>query len=128
MQLCQMDAGAPEEIRTPDPQIRSLVLYPAELRARFHDSSGLERPVHPVKARRTSRKSALATGFRSALQGPDRGKGHAFSPGETRKTPENSSERASAYALFRSLRTLSGSTGRSAISLLQVALLLPPSR
>ncbi len=24
--------GAPEEIRTPDPQIRSLVLYPAELR------------------------------------------------------------------------------------------------
>ena len=25
--------GAPEEIRTPDPQIRSLVLYPAELRA-----------------------------------------------------------------------------------------------
>src|ERR1700722_15219120 len=31
----QIDAGAPEEIRTPDPQIRSLVLYPAELRARF---------------------------------------------------------------------------------------------
>ena len=27
--------GAPEEIRTPDPQIRSLVLYPAELRARM---------------------------------------------------------------------------------------------
>jgi hypothetical protein len=27
--------GAPEEIRTPDPQIRSLVLYPAELRARI---------------------------------------------------------------------------------------------
>jgi hypothetical protein len=26
--------GAPEEIRTPDRQIRSLVLYPAELRAR----------------------------------------------------------------------------------------------
>jgi hypothetical protein len=25
--------GAPGEIRTPDPQIRSLVLYPAELRA-----------------------------------------------------------------------------------------------
>ena len=35
MQLLQSDAGAPEEIRTPDPQIRSLVLYPAELRARF---------------------------------------------------------------------------------------------
>src|SRR5215510_6493409 len=29
-----LSAGAPEEIRTPDPQIRSLVLYPAELRAR----------------------------------------------------------------------------------------------
>src|SRR5208282_2534762 len=28
------ETGAPEEIRTPDPQIRSLVLYPAELRAR----------------------------------------------------------------------------------------------
>jgi hypothetical protein len=29
-----LKTGAPEEIRTPDPQIRSLVLYPAELRAR----------------------------------------------------------------------------------------------
>jgi hypothetical protein len=28
-----LSTGAPEEIRTPDPQIRSLVLYPAELRA-----------------------------------------------------------------------------------------------
>ena len=27
--------GAPERIRTSDPQIRSLVLYPAELRVRF---------------------------------------------------------------------------------------------
>ena len=26
-------AGAPERIRTPNPQIRSLVLYPVELRA-----------------------------------------------------------------------------------------------
>ena len=25
--------GAPGEVRTPDPQVRSLVLYPAELRA-----------------------------------------------------------------------------------------------
>ena len=32
-QVIEID-GAPEEIRTPDPQIRSLVLYPAELRAR----------------------------------------------------------------------------------------------
>ncbi len=29
----QGSAGAPERIRTSDPQIRSLVLYPAELRA-----------------------------------------------------------------------------------------------
>ena len=35
--------GAPEEIRTPDPQIRSLVLYPAELRARL--------PVIPQRQR-----------------------------------------------------------------------------
>ena len=28
--------GALEEIRTPDPQIRSLMLYPAELRVRFN--------------------------------------------------------------------------------------------
>ena len=33
-QSFQQISGAPEEIRTPDPQIRSLVLYPAELRAR----------------------------------------------------------------------------------------------
>ena len=32
---CQNLNGAPEEIRTPDPQIRSLVLYPAELRVHF---------------------------------------------------------------------------------------------
>ena len=30
--------GAPEEIRTPDPQIRSLMLYPTELRARDRDT------------------------------------------------------------------------------------------
>src|SRR6218665_3570561 len=36
--------GAPEEIRTPDPQIRSLVLYPAELRVRavFAAASGVQ--------------------------------------------------------------------------------------
>ena len=32
--IAYSESGAPEEIRTPDPQIRSLVLYPAELRAR----------------------------------------------------------------------------------------------
>ena len=31
---CIKEDGAPERIRTSDPQIRSLMLYPAELRAR----------------------------------------------------------------------------------------------
>ena len=35
--------GAPERIRTSDPQIRSLVLYPAELRARFREG---REPMH----------------------------------------------------------------------------------
>ena len=34
------DAGAPEGIRTPDPQIRSLVLYPAELPAPLEEKGG----------------------------------------------------------------------------------------
>ena len=38
--VVKKENGAPEEIRTPDPQIRSLVLYPAELRVR---ASGLNR-------------------------------------------------------------------------------------
>jgi hypothetical protein len=33
MPIFQVFNGAPEGIRTPDPQIRSLVLYPAELPA-----------------------------------------------------------------------------------------------
>ena len=39
---CAAKVGAPGEIRTPDPQIRSLVLYPAELRvrARAAETSG----------------------------------------------------------------------------------------
>ena len=34
------NTGAPEEIRTPDPQIRSLVLYPAELPVRSVEGRG----------------------------------------------------------------------------------------
>jgi hypothetical protein len=41
--------GAPGEIRTPDTQVRSLVLYPAELRARagrmFTLTGGRDNPV-----------------------------------------------------------------------------------
>ena len=33
--------GAPGKIRTPDPQIRSLVLYPAELPAHFPAASAV---------------------------------------------------------------------------------------
>ena len=36
--------GAPERIRTSDPQIRSLVLYPAELRARLEGANLLGSP------------------------------------------------------------------------------------
>ena len=32
--------GAPGEIRTPDPQVRSLVLYPTELRAQKRNYEG----------------------------------------------------------------------------------------
>ena len=39
----QVFSGAPERIRTADPQIRSLVLYPAELRAL--DSAAGNRPA-----------------------------------------------------------------------------------
>jgi hypothetical protein len=42
--------GAPGEIRTPDPQIRSLVLYPAELRALYPPAlasgAGRHRKLH----------------------------------------------------------------------------------
>jgi len=51
--------GAPEEIRTPDPQIRSLVLYPAELRARFLRGG---EPMH-----RGGLRQASAAGGRTGL-------------------------------------------------------------
>jgi Resolvase, N terminal domain len=38
-------SGAPGTIRTSDPQIRSLMLYPAELRARFSLSSRAQKPA-----------------------------------------------------------------------------------
>ena len=41
-------AGAPGEIRTPDPQIRSLVLYPAELRARSRLRENHRLPMPPA--------------------------------------------------------------------------------
>src|SRR5690348_976326 len=47
--LREITNGAPEEIRTPDPQIRSLVLYPAELRARI-EAKGAE-PIEDIPQR-----------------------------------------------------------------------------
>ena len=38
-----VSCGAPGEIRTPDPQVRSLVLYPAELRAQIARSKPRQR-------------------------------------------------------------------------------------
>ena len=54
----QWFSGAPEEIRTPDPQIRSLVLYPAELRALLRVTRVIDR--QPARA--------LAIGFRRNWQ------------------------------------------------------------
>src|SRR5262245_32016712 len=60
-----MQAGALGGIRTPDPQIRSLVLYPAELRApqafltksafEFHLSFARHTRVHAVTSRQAAR-------------------------------------------------------------------------
>ena len=41
--------GAPGEIRTPDPLVRSQMLYPAELRAR----AGILQRIHIVRVRGT---------------------------------------------------------------------------
>jgi hypothetical protein len=65
--------GAPEEIRTPDPQIRSLVLYPAELRARFSLRLGLNSPRASENMSEGLRKSALATRSGPDWQGPEGG-------------------------------------------------------
>jgi hypothetical protein len=63
-----LSVGAPEEIRTPDPQIRSLVLYPAELRARVLFTTRSEDPetASPIVSqarrgvKRANRLNALA--------------------------------------------------------------------
>src|SRR5262249_30007560 len=51
------DCGAPEGIRTPDPQIRSLVLYPAELPA---PTPAVAQMSGPAKAMTRSGPDALA--------------------------------------------------------------------
>src|SRR5690606_25369349 len=56
--------GAPERIRTSDPQIRSLVLYPAELRARL--AAGPRRAGHLAASGRGC-KSAFLYGRQTFL-------------------------------------------------------------
>jgi hypothetical protein len=43
--LYAVSAGAPGRIRTSDPQIRSLVLYPAELRAHLRIAREMSKPA-----------------------------------------------------------------------------------
>src|SRR3990170_7204636 len=60
--------GAPEEIRTPDPQIRSLVLYPAELRAR--DIAGMGASLIRPRGQRKSYPPGLGLEGNLALTVP----------------------------------------------------------
>src|SRR5262249_1994496 len=70
-----LTSGAPEEIRTPDPQIRSLVLYPAELRARLaHRAGSVPEPS------KSGGNAPLAIGFGREWQGSAR-----EAPGWTRR-------------------------------------------
>jgi hypothetical protein len=73
--------GAPEEIRTPDPQIRSLVLYPAELRALLR----VGRAVYRHLAARLSYRfqAIMASAGRSGLA-----PGQSLYAKESRRRPE----------------------------------------
>src|ERR1700692_1835774 len=75
--------GAPGTIRTSDPQIRSLVLYPAELRARFSlFISGLTAGLLSQSNSGRSRKRPLATGSEADWQGPEAGIWQSFCAGK----------------------------------------------
>ena len=77
--------GAPEEIRTPDPQIRSLVLYPAELRAL--DAAA-------VQARTGGIANVSAIALASRQPAASRRATAAPSPGTERAAPPPPSARA----------------------------------
>jgi hypothetical protein len=62
------DSGAPGEIRTPDHQVRSLVLYPAELRARR--TGIMTGGAEGVKYRRRENRNAKARGCHWDSLGP----------------------------------------------------------
>ena len=65
--------GAPDRIRTHDPQIRSLVLYPAELRALTGRLSNTLRPrKQALKRRRDVMKGGACVPPAPASRGGDR--------------------------------------------------------
>jgi hypothetical protein len=140
--------GAPEEIRTPDPQIRSLVLYPAELRARLSLSiSGRKAPMPHAFAKHRVAKRAIATGSGRPWQGP-KNRQLRFDlrprvPGKAKERPRQAQARMrrerraldlrlgftlGIYARARSLRMLSSSTGRSGMVIRKVAPIVPATR
>lgn len=92
--------GAPERIRTSDPQIRSLVLYPAELRARAGPvglrgdvpaaSRCLEAPFPAGNPFRTSFAGKGCGGGRRGESGPEGLAGHT--PRDGRKVPAGQAE------------------------------------
>src|SRR3954447_23887017 len=87
-----LSAGAPEEIRTPDPQIRSLVLYPAELRARFSRAFRGARPGHPACIRKTFSEVAKARHsyrLRAGLARSDPGASEQHSGRNSGRNPRN---------------------------------------
>src|SRR5579863_7189857 len=108
-------SGAPEEIRTPDPQIRSLVLYPAELRARV---SREVRALAALCIRKCNRKIA-----KERFSYPLRPELARSGTGLLRVRHS-----AGGYARARSLRTLNSSTGRSGIAIRKVAPMVPSTR
>ena len=64
--------GAPEEIRTPDPQIRSLVLYPAELRA-LDSAAGNRRAGRGISYRLDRILARVERELSCRLRGPGQG-------------------------------------------------------
>src|SRR6187402_1362114 len=59
--FCPSENGAPGEIRTPDPQVRSLMLYPTELRAQQPRSV-------PTPGTRCARKAPGCTSGPTAIK------------------------------------------------------------
>ena len=95
----RMIPGAPGEIRTPDPQIRSLVLYPAELRAQI-----------PLPVNRAAEL------------------GHSYRFGVSMARVARIQRGIPYYAKARSPRRALRSTARSGIVMLNVAPMVPGTR